>query len=146
MKIAISVGKCLKRKTMLVWIKEYINKNFTTCKSLCNLQELYTAFKEKHPNVNIGFSKFCALRPRWCILAGSKMTHSICICSAHQNAMLLVDAIYWDLTYKHLIKKIVYNPESNKCIIHQCEFCPGTATLKEFLDQKLKWTWRWLEI
>ena len=26
----------------------------------CNLQELYTAFKEKYPNVNIGFSKFCA--------------------------------------------------------------------------------------
>ena len=26
----------------------------------CNLEELYTAFKEKHPNVNIGFSKFCA--------------------------------------------------------------------------------------
>ena len=30
---------------------------------LCNLQELYTTLKEKHPNVNIGFSKFCALRP-----------------------------------------------------------------------------------
>ena len=30
------------------------------CKSLCNLQKLYTAFKEKHLNVNIGFSKFCA--------------------------------------------------------------------------------------
>ena len=30
----------------------------------CNLQELYTAFKEKHPNVNIEFSKLCALRPK----------------------------------------------------------------------------------
>ena len=51
MKITISVGRCLKRKTMLVWVKEYINKNFATCKSLCNLQELKTVFKEKHPNV-----------------------------------------------------------------------------------------------
>ena len=33
-------------------------------KSLCNLQELYTAFKEKHPNVDISFSKFSALRPK----------------------------------------------------------------------------------
>ena len=65
MKMAISVGRCLKRKTMLVWVKECINKNFATCKSLCNLQELYIAFKEKHPNVNIGFSNFCALRPFW---------------------------------------------------------------------------------
>ena len=56
----ISVDRCLKREIMLVWVKEHINKNFATCKSLCNLQELYAAFKEKHPNVNIGFSKFCA--------------------------------------------------------------------------------------
>ena len=58
--MVISVGRGLKSKV----VKEYINKNFATCKSLCNLQELYTAFKEKHLNVNIGFSKFCALRPR----------------------------------------------------------------------------------
>ena len=137
MKMTISVGRCLKRKTMLVWVKEYINKNFATCKSLCNLQEFYTAFKEKHPNVNIGFSKFCALEPKWCVLAGSKMTRSVCVCSAHQNVMVLVDAIDWDLIYKDLIKKIFYNPESKKCIMHWCESCPGTETLEKFLDQEL---------
>ena len=90
--------------TMLVSLKEYINKNFGTCKSLCNLQELYTAFKEKHPNVNIGFSKLCALRPKWFVLSGSKMTDSISVCRAHQNVVLLVDAVDWDLRYKDLIK------------------------------------------
>ena len=103
----------------------------------CNLEELYTAFKEKHPNVNIGFSKFCALRPKWCVLDGLKMNHSVCVCSAHQNVMLLVDAMDGDLTYKDLIKKIVYNPESNKSIMHPCESCPGTATPKEFLDLEI---------
>ena len=39
------VDRCLKRKTMLVWVKEYVIQNVTTCKSLCNFQELYTAFK-----------------------------------------------------------------------------------------------------
>ena len=68
-------------------------KNFATCKSLCNLQELYTAFKEKHSNVNIEFSKFCALRPKWCVLAFSKMTHYVIVRSAYQNVVLLVDAI-----------------------------------------------------
>ena len=63
MKMAISVGMSLKRKTMLVWVKGYIIKNFATCKCLCKMQELYTAFQEKHPNVNIAFSKICALRP-----------------------------------------------------------------------------------
>ena len=100
MEMAISVGRGLKSKV----VKEYINTNFAACKSLCNLQELYTAFKEKHLNVNIGFSKFCALRPKWRVLDGSKMTHSVCICSAHQNVVLLVDAMYWDMTYKDLIK------------------------------------------
>ena len=39
--MAISVGRCLKGKV----VKEYINKKFATYESLCNLQELYTAFK-----------------------------------------------------------------------------------------------------
>ena len=102
--MTISVGSCLKRKTMLVLVKEYINKNFATCKSLCNLQELYTTFKEKHPKVNIGFSKFCALRSKWCVLAGSKMTHSACVCSVHLNVVLLGDTMDWNLTHKDLIK------------------------------------------
>ena len=65
------------------------------------------------------------------------MTHSVCVCSVHQNVMLLVDAMDWDLTCKDLIKKIVCNPESNKCMMHWCESCPGTATLKQNLDQEL---------
>ena len=62
------------------------------------------------------------------------MTHSVC--STHQNVVLLVDAMDWYLTYKDLIKKIIYIPESNKCHMHQCEFCPSTETLKEILDQE----------
>ena len=27
--------------------------------ALCNLREMYAAFKEKYPNVKLGFSKFC---------------------------------------------------------------------------------------
>ena len=77
---------------------------------LCNLQKsswlarIITAFKEKLTNVNIGFSKFCDLKPKWCLLAGSKMTRSFCVFSAHENVVLLVAAKDWDLTYKDLIK------------------------------------------
>ena len=103
MKMTILVGRCLKSKV----VKEHINKKFTTSESVCKLQELYTAFKEKHPNLNIEFSMFCALRPKWCVLAGSKTIHCVCICSAHQNVVLLVDAVDWDVTYKDLIKLIL---------------------------------------
>ena len=122
---------------MLVWVQEYMIKNFATCKSLCSLQELYFAFKEKHSNVNIEFSKFCALRPKWCVLAGSKMTHCVCVCDAHQNVVLLVDLMDYDLTIKDVIKKIVCNTESNKCIMYWCKSCPGTTTLKKYFCQEL---------
>ena len=69
-----------------------IHKNLATSKSLCNLQELYTAFKEKHTDVNIGFSKFCALRT-----SVPCPVSSVCVCGARQNVVLLVDAIDWDL-------------------------------------------------
>ena len=135
--MTMSIDRCVKRKTMLVWVKEYIIKNFVRCKNLCNLQELYTVFKEKHSYVNIGSLKFCALRPKCCALASSKMTHSVCICSAHENVVLLVDAVDWELADIGLIKKIVCNTESNKCVMHQCKSCPASPTLKEFLDQEL---------
>ena len=89
MKMPIWVGRCLESKV----VKEYTNKNFATCKILHNLQELYSAFKEKHPDVNIGFSKFCILIPKWYVLAGWKMTDSVCVCSAYQNVMLLANAM-----------------------------------------------------
>ena len=100
---------------------------------LCNLQELYTAFKEKHPNVNIEFWKFCALRTKWCVLPGSKMTHSVYVCSAHQNVVSLVDLMCWDLRYKYLIKNIVYNPESNKCIMYQVNSVLALQLWRKFL-------------
>ena len=43
----------------------------------------------------------------------------------------------WDLTYKDLIKKIGCNTESSKCPRHWYESCPGTPTMKDFLDQEL---------
>ena len=87
----------LEKKDYVSVSKGVHNLKISNLQKLCNLQELYTAFKEKHPNVNIGLSKFCVLMPKWYVLAGSKMTHSVCVCSAHQNAVLLVDAMDWDL-------------------------------------------------
>ena len=67
---------------------------------LCNLKELYASFKEKYPNARLGFSKFCSLRPKWCITAGASGVHSVCVCSIHKNAILLVDAANTGKTYK----------------------------------------------
>ena len=78
----------LEKKGCVSVSKEYINNTFGSCKSLCNLQEFYTPVKEKHPNVNIGFAKFCAQK-----MTGSKMNHFICVFSAYQSLVLLVDVM-----------------------------------------------------
>ena len=57
---------------------------------LCNLKELNQHFKDKHPSVKIGFSKFAELRPRYCVLAGASGTHSVCVCTIHQNVKLMI--------------------------------------------------------
>ena len=42
-----------KKKAILLWVREHINKNSAICKSLCNLQELHTAcFQRKMPKCN----------------------------------------------------------------------------------------------
>ena len=87
---------------------------------------------------------FCAMRPKWCVLTGWKMTHSICVCTAHQKFFLVFDAMDWNLIHKDLIKKVVCNIESNKCIMHRCESWHCNS-------ERISWsgiqrTWRWLEI
>ena len=79
------------------------------------------------------FSKFCELRPKWCIRADSHGTHSVCVCSIHQNAILLVDALDITHTYKELMSRLVCSSESADCMIHLCEKCPGKENLRTYL-------------
>ena len=66
---------------------------------LCNLNELYAAFKEKHPNSKIGFSKFCSLQPKWCVTVSASGTRSICVCTSHQKTKLIVDSFTSTINY-----------------------------------------------
>ncbi len=68
---------------------------------LCNLDELYAAYKEKFPNHKVGRSKFIELRPKWCVTVSSSGSHSVCVCTHHQNTKLMVDA-FCSTVNKHL--------------------------------------------
>ena len=48
---------------------------------LTTVREAYTLFKEKYPDVKIGFSKFAEARPKNVVLPGSSGTHTVCLCS-----------------------------------------------------------------
>ena len=84
--------------TLLIFNRS--DRGYTTATTALNKQTTFDSewvylFKEKHPLVKIGFSKFCSLRPKWCVIAGSSGTHSVCVCTIHQNTILLVDALRW---------------------------------------------------
>ena len=55
------------------------------------LNKPYLEFK----NANLGFSKICSLRPKWCINQGYFM---ICVCTNNQDVILFVSANNWDIT------------------------------------------------
>ena len=86
----------------------------------------------------VALDKFCSLRPKWCVIAGSSDTHSVCVCTHHQNAVLLVDAISWEITYKDLISKVACDLENRICMMHRCEQCPGSNALMEVLYKELE--------
>ena len=103
---------------------------------LCNLREAYNEWKNHHPDLKVGFSKFASLRPRECILAGASGTHSVCVCTIHQNVKLMMMGSKLEFLsggklkhYSNCLAKLHCNPPSLKCILGSCKKCPGTEPL-----------------
>ncbi|GBN96229.1 hypothetical protein AVEN_174177-1 [Araneus ventricosus] len=91
---------------------------------LCNLKEAYHQFKEQHTNIKIGFSKFAELRPKHCVLAGSNGTHSVCVCTIHQNMKLMLHSIKPHHSLLKIMELYVCSIENQKCMFGECSQCP----------------------
>lgn len=114
---------------------------------LLSLKELYHMFKQENPNVSVGFSTFAKNRPKNCILPGQSGTHSVCVCTIHQNVKTMLDAI--DLKtltanekikltdYKDCLKQMVCSSPTEKCFLNECQKCPSAETFTENLRQLL---------
>ena len=85
----------------------------------------------------LDFPKFCPLYPKWCAIAGSSGEDSVCICTTHENTILSVDVLNWEVTYQDLANKIVCDQSNCECMMHRCPNCPGTNTLRKFLEEEL---------
>jgi hypothetical protein len=97
---------------------------------LYNLRELYAAFQDKHPDSSIGLSKFCELRPKWCVIAGASGTHSVCICTIHQNLELLFRAIKIEKKEMNpFIESMMCAEVSRDCYLRDCPRCPKSNVL-----------------
>ena len=62
-----SLGNVLGKKDFVTVQTDQVKVKKQKRMLLVNLKELYLEFKKKHENTKVGLSKFCSLRPRWCV-------------------------------------------------------------------------------
>lgn len=122
--------------------KEHMQKRML----LNTLNELHSLFLKKYEteDIQISFSKFASLRPRYCLLPGGPGTHTVCVCTAHQNIQLMVEGsglrnstkedIHPIKTERDCLSFIQCKPPSHECVFGQCDECPGIDPLREILE------------
>lgn len=114
---------------------------------LFDLNELYDLFKKTERSINVGFSTFAKLRPKHCLLVGASGTHSVCVCTIHQNCKLMLDAIdIQNLTkneeqpinsYKDCIQQMVCENPTSECHLDECSKCHGSEKASSYLFELL---------
>lgn len=98
---------------------------------LGNLKEIYSLFKERHPELKIGFTKFASLRPKECVLAGAPGTHTVCVCAIHQNFKLKFEGAHFNQilnneeqklfdTFQALLKYNLCDSPKTLCFLGEC--------------------------
>lgn len=122
------LGKKYCKSVKLNGTKKLIQKRII----LGNLKEVYSCFKEKYPDLKIGFSKFAELRPKECVFAGSSGTHVICVCKKYENTKLLIEASNLDkltandeklqflTSYKTMLSAMICNLSTSSCCLGLC--------------------------
>ena len=98
---------------------------------LWTAKELYAAFKLKYPWTKVGLLQFFEFKPKWCVAPGASGTHRVCVCSIHQNGVLLADAC--NMSYREMISVMVCDINNKICMVHRCSDCPGEEALLELL-------------
>ena len=103
----------------------------------CSLAETYALFKEEHPEVNVGLTKFKSLRPKH-VLFSSQMPHNVCLCKYHENFSLSQEALHKlnddFAAYSHeTANRLVCADPSYRCWANECmKCCDGKKFLATF--------------
>jgi len=80
---------------------------------LMSLKEANDLFKNELPEVNIGLSKFCSLRPPYVKLF-DQIPHNMCVCQYHEKIRLILIVLerYTDISSANFVNQITCE-ESN---------------------------------
>jgi len=78
-------------------------------------------------------------------LAGSTGTHAVCVCTIHQNVILLLKSVHIEETYQDLISMMVCDQNNKDCMLQRCPNCPGESVVFKFLRSKFDLTFvQWI--
>ena len=101
---------------------------------IVSLKEAYAIYKDKNPENKVGFAKFSELRPEECILANQAGTHSVCVCTIHQNVKLMIEGTRLPLltaktetpinSYHDAFNFVVCKFNDKSCWLGHCQLCP----------------------
>lgn len=117
---------------------------------LLSLRELHVSLKEldKEKKFPISYTAFAKLRPRHCILPGASGTHSVCVCTIHENVKMMLDALNIEAltnnsdmplgNYTDCLNEMICKNSGANCYLDRCLKCPGTTKLSEHLSQLLE--------
>lgn len=87
------------------------------------LKEAFFLFKADHPEVRIGFSSFCELRPVQVKLR-DETPANVCLCEEHENMRLLINSIPWlPNSTTEFIKDVVCADDKEECMYQKCRKC-----------------------
>ena len=114
---------CAGKKECLTVKFDGQKEEFQTCLLLLNIQEVFLEFIKVNPDVQIGFSKFCELQPKYVVNINSSGMHKVC--EYHQNVKLMLLSLPIRIIYKDVIYNAVCNTDTKNCMLHVCENYPG---------------------
>lgn len=109
-----------------------------------DIKDLHIQFKKQYPEHPIGLTKFAELRPKWCILAGAPGTHSVCVCTIHQNFKAMIDSINLGNIsnntlndYKDCINFVLCKNPKPDCYLNECKKCPDIQKFSDYVENLL---------
>ena len=57
------------------------------------------------------------------------------MCTAHQNVKLLLSSVNLSKDYHGVLELLVCDRNSEECMIHHCESCPGVNAVERFNEE-----------
>ena len=115
------------KDSMCVWTsgkKQILQKHYLTM----FLREAFHIFKEECPNLQIGFSKFCSLRPKNVLLLKSTPSEQ-CKCKNHENFILKLKSLQYHYSDDFWKSHFYDSTLNSDCWKNKCSTCSGGSEL-----------------